>query len=625
VAAPTVPGGLPVFIPAVGAVSTDVSNNAAQGATPAQMESAIDPNANNRPNDAGEDNPTPVSLAYAAALRGSVWFDSTSNRTRDAGEAGVANFGVELINAATNQVVACVSGVNSTIGCVTMPDGRSLFATNANGNYEVIGIPAATYLVQFRDGANNIIYGTPVNGSSNPQSTVTVARDALRVNLTPGAAVVDQSLPLDPSGVVYNSLLTSRAPIPGAIVTFCGPAGFNALTQLVGGASYTAVPGQPNCAAMTVGALGFYQFLLQPGSPNGQYTLAAAAPGFFGPSVAIPPTGMPPVLPPAPGVFPVQPQATPPTGAQATTYYLVLNLSGGVQDVVHNHIPLDPLGNARLFVTKTVNQRTAEIGDSVEYTISITSPDTAVTGVSVTDRLPTGFRLISRTVRVNGVSVADPAGMPGPQLNFNVGTVAQNVPTRITYRVRLGVGSQIGDGINRASASAPGGINSNIAQAVVKVTGGVFTSEGCIVGKIFVDCNRNHTQEAGEPGIPGVRLYLEDGTYLISDRDGKYSYCGLSNSTHVLKVDPRTLPKDSRMTTFSNRNVGDAESVLIDMRSGELHRADFVEGSCKPEILEEVEKRRGRALPLGTIDQPAAPGSAKDNSGSLPADQGVQK
>jgi large repetitive protein len=125
--------------------------------------------------------------------------------------------------------------------------------------------------------------------------------------------------------------------------------------------------------------------------------------------------------------------------------------------------------------------------------------------------------------------------------------------------------------------------------------------------------------------MPGVRLYLEDGTYLISDRDGKYSYCGLSNSTHVLKVDPRTLPKDSRMTTFSNRNVGDAESVLIDMRSGELHRADFVEGSCKPEILEEVEKRRGRALPLGTIDQPAAPGSAKDNSGSLPADQGVQK
>jgi uncharacterized repeat protein (TIGR01451 family)/fimbrial isopeptide formation D2 family protein len=603
IAAPSVPGGLPVFTPQLGAVSTDASNSAAQGATAAQLETAVDPSGNGRPSDAGEDTPTNVNLAYAAALRGSVWFDSTSNRTRDASEAGAGNFGVELINAATNQVVSCLSGVNTTIGCVTMPDGRSLFATNASGNYEAIGIPVATYLVQFRDGANNIIYGTPVNGSSSPQSTVTVSRDALRVTLGAGDAVLDQSLPLDPSGVVYNSSLGSRAPIPGAVVTFCGPAGFIAVTQLVGGSSYTPVAGQPNCAAMTVGALGFYQFLLQPGSPAGRYSLAAVAPSFFGPSVVIPPTGTPPLLPPSPGLFAVQPQSVPPTGAQATTYYLELNLSGGVQDVVHNHIPLDPLGNARLFVTKSVNQRNAEIGDSVEYTISVLSPDTAVNGVSVTDRLPTGFRLIPRTVRLNGASVADPAGAPGPQMTFNVGTLAQNVPARISYRVRLGVGSQIGDGVNRASANATGGITSNVAQAVVKVTGGVFTSEGCVVGKVFVDCNRNHTQDAGEPGIPGVRFYLEDGTYLISDRDGKYSYCGLTNSTHVLKVDPRTLPDGSRLTTFSNRNVGDAQSVLIDLRSGELQRADFVEGSCKPEILEEVEKRRGRAQPLsGSAD-----------------------
>jgi large repetitive protein len=415
--------------------------------------------------------------------------------------------------------------------------------------------------------------------------------------------------------VVYNSLPTSRQPIPNALVTFCGPVGFdpfNAVSGLVGGASYAAVAGRPNCASMTVGASGFYQYLLLPNAPAGAYTLSASAPSFFGPSAAIPANATPlpqPTSPPA-GPFAVQAQATAPTGAQPTLYYLAFNLTPGVagaRDVVNNHIPLDPLSNARLFVTKTVNQRSAEIGDSVEYTISVTSPDTPLSSVSVTDRMPTGFRLIAGTVRLNAISVADPAGIPGPQLTFNVGNLAQNVPARITYRVRLGVGSQIGDGINRASASAAGGVNSNVAQAVVKVTGGVFTSEGCVVGKVYVDCNRNHTQDVGEPGIPGVRMYLQDGTYLISDREGKYSYCGLTNSTHVLKVDPRTLPKDSRMTTFSNRNVGDAESVLIDLRSGELYRADFVEGSCKPEILDEVEKRRGRAQPLsGTADSDAS-------------------
>jgi hypothetical protein len=320
IAAAGVPGGLPLFTPATGAVSTDASNTGMQGATFAQLETAVDPNNNARPDDAGEDRPTEVYLAYAAALRGSVWFDTTPNRAREASEVGVPNFGVELINSATNQSIPCINSVNTTIGCIVMPDGRSLFATNANGYYEVVGIPVGQYTVQFRDGANNIIYGTPVNGSSHPQSNVLSSRDGLRVNLTPGDSVLDQSLPLDPSGVVYNSAPDSRAPIPGAVVTLCGPANFNASTQLVGGASYTIVPGQPNCAAMTVGAQGFYQYLLQPGSPSGRYTLTAKAPNYFGPSSAIPPTATPPVIPPAPGLYAVQPQPTPPTGSQATTY-----------------------------------------------------------------------------------------------------------------------------------------------------------------------------------------------------------------------------------------------------------------------------------------------------------------
>jgi large repetitive protein len=418
------------------------------------------------------------------------------------------------------------------------------------------------------------------------------------VQLNAGDSVLEQSLPLDPSGVVYNSLPTSRAPINGAVVTFCGPTSFNPAVQLVGGASYTIVSGQPNCAAMTVGADGFYQYLLQPTAPSGQYTLAARASGYFGPSAALPPANNPPVLLPAPGLFAVQPQGVAPAGSQSTLYYLALNLSPGLQDVVHNHIPLDPFSSARLFVTKSVNQRTAEIGDSVEYTVSVVSPDAPLTNVDLTDRLPIGFRLIPNTVRVDGASAIDPVNS-GSQMTFRLGNLVQNVPVRVQYRIRIGVGAQIGDGVNRASASVVGGVSSNIAQAVVKVTGGVFTSDGCVVGKVFVDCNKNHLQDAGELGIPGVRFYMEDGTYLISDREGKYSYRGLSNGTHVLKVDPRTLPEGSRMTTFSNKNVGDAESVLIDMRSGELFRADFVEGSCKPGILSEVEKRRALLLPLG--------------------------
>jgi len=162
----------------------------------------------------------------------------------------------------------------------------------------------------------------------------------------------------------------------------------------------------------------------------------------------------------------------------------------------------------------------------------------------------------------------------------------------VTYKVRVGVGAMQGDGINRVRGVAPGGLVSNTAQYKVKVTGGVFTKDACVAGKVFVDCNNNHIQDAEELGIPGVRMYMEDGTYFITDVEGKYSYCGISPKTHVLKVDSLTMPRGSRMTITSNRNVGDGNSLFLDTKNGELIRADFAEGSCSNTVLEQVKARR---------------------------------
>jgi hypothetical protein len=126
------------------------------------------------------------------------------------------------------------------------------------------------------------------------------------------------------------------------------------------------------------------------------------------------------------------------------------------------------------------------------------------------------------------------------------------------------------------------------------VTGGVFTTDACVVGKVYVDCNNNQVQNREELGIPGVRLFMEDGTTITTDVEGKYSYCGLSPRTHVLKADPLSLPRGSRLVTSSNRNVGDANSIFIDAKNGELQRADFIEGSCSNTVLEQVKARRSQ-------------------------------
>jgi hypothetical protein len=162
----------------------------------------------------------------------------------------------------------------------------------------------------------------------------------------------------------------------------------------------------------------------------------------------------------------------------------------------------------------------------------------------------------------------------------------------VTYRARVGVGAQEGDGTNRARARSFAGQESNEARYRVRVDGGVFTTEACVLGKVFVDCDGDQVQDREELGIPGVRLYFSNGTYLVSDVEGKYSYCGLTPRTHTLKVDGTTLPSGARLVTSSNRNALDPNSLFLDLKSGELHRADFIEGSCSNDVLGQVKARR---------------------------------
>lgn len=280
-----------------------------------------------------------------------------------------------------------------------------------------------------------------------------------------------------------------------------------------------------------------------------------------------------------------------------------------------------------ILVNKTGNKTVAEVGDSVQYTIRMRNTVAVpVTRIQLEDLLPAGFRYIPGTSRLNGTTTADPAGGIGRQLVYDIGTIPGNTVFELSYFVRLGVGSQQGDGINRATAIFPGArgtpVRSNTALFKVVVQGGVFSNEGCIVGKVYMDCDGNSTQnsEGGsrELGIPGVRLVMLDGSFIVTDNEGKYSLCGVKPQTHVIRVDRATLPRGARLLPSSNRNAGVGDSLFVEMRGGELHRADFIEGSCSPEVLEQVKSRRGQSgVILPEPDRVLAPQVPGSSSGSV--------
>ncbi len=270
-------------------------------------------------------------------------------------------------------------------------------------------------------------------------------------------------------------------------------------------------------------------------------------------------------------------------------------------------IPMDPpAANASsLFIKKERSRANAELGEFVDYTVTVKNVsinNLDINNVVVTDTLPKGFSYVAGTARIGKVA-QEPMGGIGPVLRFTIGNMGAKNESTITYRAHIGVGALHGDGINRAQAQGVTPINSLTIQsatavAKVNVTAGVFTKEAFITGKVYTDCNRDGVQGLEEIGVPNVRLILEDGSYVVTDVEGKYNFYGVRAMTHVLKVDRTSLPQDIELIEQNVRHAGDPSSRFVDLKSGELHRADFAittdSGTCSGAAMTEIYSRRNQ-------------------------------
>jgi large repetitive protein len=493
--------------------------------------------------------------------------------------------------------------------CNQLPDvieRRTIIITGANGEREEI--------IAVETGPNTGIFeasGLPVR-----KPPVIAGNNILEGNsydtysveiIGCGRRIATSVTVIDPNGVVFDS--RTNEPVAGATVRLVTAQGGvctstpATVSQLVNG-SIVASP-----ATVVTRADGRFDFpLVSPGDycalvtpPNG-YTFASIVPVNQ--------------LPPGRNVL-----ATGPT--TGGSYGGVFRVGPDTGPVIID-IPVDAGRIGGLFVQKTVSRSTVEIGDLTDYAITInnnTGYALNQSPVLLTDSLPAGFSFVPGTARLEGKPLADPQISAGSRLIFNVGNMAVAQQLRLTYRVRVGPGATQGDGINRVVASYRVGngstrfSESNVAAAQVTIVGGVFSDKAYVVGKIFIDCDKNGVQNlpaesdadkkklAREVGVPGVRLYLEDGTNVVSDSEGKYSFYGLSARTHVLKIDRTTLPAGIDVKDFaadSNRNAGKGDSRFLDLKYGELHKADFAIQSCSESVVNQVASRRAEANKLKT-------------------------
>ncbi len=451
--------------------------------------------------------------------------------------------------------------------------------SDASGTYRIGGVEpndlnGNRYELRFRApdaGVNTAALGRAHSAFTNGPQRIT------DIVVSSGGSLQNLNLPIDPNGVVYGAI--QRAPIAGATLTLLNASGSVPLPSLCFD--------DPAQQSQVTRGDGYYKFDLNfsdPACPSaGNYLIAVSAPGsgyVAGYSQIIPPVSdastTPLSVPACPGSAAdavlstpqhceAQPsEFAPPTSVPArtagTNYYVHLSLDGsrvpGSSQIFNNHIPLDPVLDGAVGITKATPSINVSRGQLVPYEITVSnSLGVELPDLSIVDRFPAGFRYVEGSARIDGVPVEPTVN--GRELVWTGLSVGSS--SRLSLHLLLAVGGGVSEGeyVNRARAvsSLTGAPLSGEASATVRVVPDPTFDCTDVMGKVFDDANRDGLQDAGERGLQGIRLVTARGLAAITDQHGRYHItCAITpnegrGSNFILKLDDRTLPSGYRMST----------------------------------------------------------------------------
>jgi uncharacterized repeat protein (TIGR01451 family) len=494
----------------------------------------------------------------AGILNGSAWHDADFDDSLDTTERLLEGWTVELYR-----------------------DGELVFSTltDASGVYRISGVApnyatGEAYELRFLApgaGATTAALGRAASDFTNyPQRIADIVVQA-------GANLQDLNLPIDPNGVVYNSV--TRTPIAGAIVRLLAAGSGAALPT-----GCFDDPAQQNQVTL---ANGWYKFDINFSdaacASGGAYLIDVTAPGtgyVAGISQMIPPISGPATaplsVPSCPGSAndaiaataqyceaqpsELAPGVAVPARSAGTNHHLHLSLDGsqlpGSSQVFNNHVPLDPTLDGAIAITKSTPMLNVTRGQLVPYIITVHNQlGVALADVNIVDRYPAGFTYVEGSAGLDGVP--NEPTVAGRELVWSGLTLASSGQHTIKLLLAVGGGVTEGEYVNRAQVvnGLTGNAMSGEATATVRVVPDPTFDCTDVTGKVFDDANRNKVQDGAERGLAGVRVVTARGLSATTDAYGRYHItCAMTptegrGSNFMLKLDDRTLPTGYRSST----------------------------------------------------------------------------
>ncbi len=219
-----------------------------------------------------------------------------------------------------------------------------------------------------------------------------------------------------------------------------------------------------------------------------------------------------------------------------------------------------------LRIDKRVDRRRIEFGDAVTFSLDLHNhhPDLPAVDLTVRDFLPVGFRYVEGTSRLDGAQYTDPAvSADGRTLEWAVDAIAARGKRTLTFQAVATPSTPEGEAVNLGYVKGYYDVVDKVtglehrlmaadgpATVSLRVGGGFLGDRSILIGRVFVDENRNGRHDHGESGVAGVRLVMEDGSFAVTDKHGMYHLVGLRPGLHVVRLDPGTLPAGYTASTI---------------------------------------------------------------------------
>lgn len=243
-------------------------------------------------------------------------------------------------------------------------------------------------------------------------------------------------------------------------------------------------------------------------------------------------------------------------------------------------VPVDPVPTEP-FISKRSNKSSAAIGDFVQFSIEVSNPSliSATINDVILDTLPVGFRYVKDSLSINDEEVDEPSvSEDGRSMQIALPAIASEERITVKYATQVTASTPLGQAVNIAQLLSQQ--NQDLqALASITIVEDLFRSKSILMGRvIWDDCKADLDSPIEQrPGVEGVRIYMEDGTFVNTDSNGQWHIEGVKPGTHVVQLDVDSLPDYLEVVECnpSSRRAGTAFSEFVDVQGGTLWRTNF--------------------------------------------------